>query len=74
MAFKDKIYAIMTKIYGIIKRYNPIGYDDIKLIFFGLFINSLSFYTTNSNVANATTLGVVILCLIVFAELERRKK
>lgn len=47
MAFKDKIYVIITKIYDIIKKYSPIDKEDCKLIFFGLFINALSNYTVS---------------------------
>lgn len=59
---------------AIIKKHNPIGYDDARLILFGLFINSLSHYTTGNKTANAITLGITILCLVIFAKLERRIK
>lgn len=81
MTFKDKLKRFYAKIYGIInkfcaiiKKHNPIGYDDARLILFGLLINSLSHYTTGNKTANAITLGITILCLVIFAKLERRIK
>lgn len=67
MLFKNKIkrvYIIIKKFYDIMSKYSPMGSDDLRLIFFGLFINALSNYTAGNTLTNTLTLIVVCLALV----------
>ena len=63
--------SIMKKFYAIIKKYSPLDKEDFKLIFFGLFVNSLSNYTSYNTFANTITLIAVFMALVF---LKNRKE